>query len=269
MSTEVIIVSIDVLTKGATGVLIPLGFENYVNAQTATYLYNLISISFILFIAGFSSQRSEAAFCIITPMMAGMFEFFGWFRAATASEQTGLVVLTIICALLGIFIYMNDQNRQNYGSGGAGSKVIAVALMLALFSGCFTMVSEFNILPGGNPMPASGTCAAGFACDQYNNIDFATTSAQFGNNGGLGGDALSAVAMLPGAILGMLILVLKMLIGIFAFPIILNGLMSGLYPGIASNGMYLMFLSVMEVVILSIYVMGTLELIRGSPGATI
>lgn len=263
------IVSIDVMVKGVSGVLVPLGFDQYVTATQALYLYNLISISLILLVAGFSSQKSEAAFCVITPLMAGLFIFFGWFRAATVAETQSLIVLTIICALLGIFIYMNDQNKERYGSGGPGSKLITVALMLAFFTASFTMISDFNILPGGHPMPAAGTCAAGFTCDAYNNIDFTTTSSQFSNAGGLGGDVVSTVTGLASAIPTMIFLVLKMAIGVLAFPVILNGIMSGLYPGITDNGMYLMFLGVMEVVILAIYALGIYEFIRGSPGSTI
>jgi len=263
------IVAIDVMTKGLTGVLIPLGFDSYVSLTTATYLYNLISISLILFIAGFSSQKSESAFMIIVPIFSGLFIFFGWFRAATVAETQGLVVLTIICALLGIFTYMNDQNRTTYGSGGPGSKLINVALMLALFTGCFTLVSDFNILPGGHPMPVTGTCAAGFSCDAYNNIDFTTTSAAFSGNAGLSGDIVSAVAGLAAAIPTIIVMVLKMLVGVFAFPVILNGIMNGLYPGLVTNTVYLAFLGLMEVVILAIYLLGIAEFLRSSPGSTI
>jgi hypothetical protein len=198
-----------------------------------------------------------------------MLEFFGWFRAATAADQTSLIVLTVICAVLGIFLYMNEQGRQTFGSGGPGSKFIMIALMLAVFTGCFTMVSSFSILPEGHPSTISGTCASGFACDQYNNIDFQTTSSQFGQNGGLGGDAVSAIAALPGAILSLILLVLKICAGIFLFPVILNGIMNGLYPGISSNAMWIVFLGVMEVAFFAVYALGVLELIRGSPGSTI
>jgi hypothetical protein len=266
---EHVIVSIDVMTKGITGVLIPLGFDSYVSADTAIYLYNLISIALIMFIAGFSSQKSEAAFCVITPLMAGMFIFFGWFRTTNPAEQSGLIVLTIICGLLGIFIYMNEQNRVNYGSGGPGSKLINVALMLALFTASFTLVSDFNILPDGNPMPPAGTCVAGMPCDAYSNIDFTTTSAQFQNNGGLGGDIISSATGLASAIPNLLIMIMKMLVGIFLFSVVLNSIIGGLYPGIVTNGMYVLFLSVMNIVILAIYALGVLELYRGSPGSTI
>lgn len=263
------IVSIDVMVKGVSGVLIPLGFDAYVTPAQAMYLYNLISISLILFIAGFSSQKSEAAFCVITPLMAGMFIWFGWFRGATAADTQALIILTIICALLGIFIYMNDANRERHGIGGPGSKLITVALMLALFTASFTMISDFNIFPGGHPMPAAGTCAAGFSCDAYSNIDFTTTSSQFTNAGGLGGDVVSAVAGLASAIPTLIVMLLKMAVGVVAFPVVLNSILGGLYPGITDNGMYLAFLAVMEVVILSIYALGLYELVRGSPGSTI
>lgn len=269
MAAENVIVAVDVMVKGTSGLLIPLGIENYVTAVQAIYLYNLISIALVMFVAGFSSQKSESAFCIITSFTAGLMIFFGWMRAATAAEQTGLIVLTAICALLGVFLYANDQNRNMHGSGGPGSKMIAAALMIALFTGCYTMISDFNIFPGGHPMPATGTCAAGFSCDAYNNIDFTTTSASFGNNGGLGSDAISALVALPGAVLSMIILLLKICVGVFAFPLVINGIMNGLYPGITSNAMYIAFMGIMEVAILAIYALGVLELLRGAPGSTI
>jgi len=118
-------------------------------------------------------------------------------------------------------------------------------------------------------MPVTGTCAAGFSCDAYNNIDFTTTSAAFSGNAGLSGDIVSAVAGLAAAIPTIIVMVLKMLVGVFAFPVILNGIMNGLYPGLVTNTVYLAFLGLMEVVILAIYLLGIAVFLRSSPGSTI
>jgi hypothetical protein len=268
MTTELIIVGVDVMVKGLTGVLIPLGFDAFVSSTQAMYLYNLIAISLLFFIAAFSGPRSEAAFCIIIPIFAGMFELFGWLRMPTAAQQSSLVVLTIITALLGVFIYMNDQNRQTYGTA-TGSKVVVVALFLMFFSGALTLTSGFSIFPAGDNQPVPGTCAAGFACDAFNNIDFSTSSGALAQNGGLGGSISTALNTIPGATVGAFILLLNILVGVFAFPVVLNGVMEGIWHGISGNALYVIFLGIMELVILVIYALGYYELLRGTPGGTV
>jgi hypothetical protein len=260
-----------------SGLSVSLGIEQFVTPVDAAFLYNLLSVAIIMFIAAMSGPRSEAAFTIIVPIFAGMMEWFGWLtitdpvtRLPSASATNGLVLLTVTMAVFGVFMYMNEQNKQNYGTLGPGSKLFNVAFFLLMFTAAITLTSGFSIFPAGNPQPIPGACAIGFTCDQYNNIDFNSNIGSISNSGGLLEGAASAVAALPAAIVSILILILKIIIGVIAFPLVLNEIVGGLYPGIQSNAAYAAFLIFMELGILLIYAQGFFELIyKPSGGSTI
>ena len=144
-----VVVAGSVTTKGLLGILVSLGIENWVTATQAMYLYNLISICFILVVAAMAGPRSEAAFCILVPIIAGMFMGFGWLQLATLSDTRGFFFLIVVMFLFGIFIYMNEQNRDKYGIVGPGSKMFNLAFYLALFSVALTLVSGFYHNPNG------------------------------------------------------------------------------------------------------------------------
>ena len=150
---ENIVVSGAVIMKGPAGVLIPLGIELFVSGAATTYLYNLLAVSIILFIAAMSGPRSEAAFCIVIPIFEGIMELFGWLRMATSAGQTGLVALTVIMGIFGVFMYMSDQNKQLYGTYGPGSKLFNVAFFLLFFSAALTLANGFSIFPIGATQP--------------------------------------------------------------------------------------------------------------------
>lgn len=249
-----------VLMKGPAGVLIPLGIELFVDTATTMYLYNLISVAIILFIASMSGPRSEAAFCIVVPIFAGIMEMFGWLRLATSSETLSLYILTVIMGLFGVFIYMNEQNKQTYGTYGPGSKMFNIAFFLVCFTASLTLISSLSIFPVGSTQPVPGTCAVGFTCDTYHNIDFNSNFQSIQKTGGVDVDILSAASGLINIGFSCVILILKIFIGVIAFPVILNSVLNGIFPGIETNAIYLVFLAVIEVVILSVYALGLYEL---------
>jgi len=261
------------MTAGASGLLVSLGFETYLTVVQSTYLYNMVSIAVLVLIASMAGSRSEAAYCILTALFAGMFEWFGWLRVTTSTGAvsntgtSGLIFLTVIVGLLGVILYMNDQNKQNYGVSGPGAKWFNVAFYLLFFNVALTLVSGFSVFPIGATQPIPGTCAAGFTCDAVNNINFASSVSSVTASGGLTQNVVTALLALPYAAVSSLILMLNVLIGVVAFPIVLNSTLSGVFPGIASNAMYLIFLGVLEVVVLVIYALGFYEtLYKPSPG---
>jgi hypothetical protein len=270
---ENVTASLGFMTAG-NGMLISLGIENYLSVVDATYMYNLLSVAIILFIASFSGPRSEAAFCILVAIFTGMLEWFGWMRLTdpithlpSASATSGFVFLTVVVGLLGVIIYMNDQNKQNYGTAGPGSKWFNVALYLVFFNIALTVVSGFSVFPIGATQPIPGTCSSGMTCDSQNNINFQSSVTSFSNTGGLGQNIVSAIMALPGAAVGALLAVLNILIGVIAFPIVLNSTLSGIFPGITTNPMYIVFLAALEAVIFLIYVVGFYEtLYKPAPG---
>jgi hypothetical protein len=262
---ENVYVSVNVMLKGASGILLPLGFENYVTSAQVMLLYNLISIAILFFVAGFSSQREESLFCVLLPIVSGVLIYIGWFRAV---DQTGLVAVTVVMFIMGIFIYMTEKNRTMYGTGGSGSKLITIALYIALFTASFTMLSNFSLFQTSTPIVPSGTCVAGVACNA-NGFDFTTTSAQFSSTANIGGDIVSSATGIAGMIPGLLNIILKMVVGIFAFPVVLNSIVGGMFPGIMSSPIYVGVMSLLGFVIIAVYALGIYELFRGTPGSTI
>jgi hypothetical protein len=263
---ENVVVAGSIMMKGPAGILIPLGIELFVDGAATLYLYNLLSVAILLFIAAMSGPRSEAAFCIVIPIFAGIMELFGWFRLATPSATGGLVILTILMGLFGVFIYMKDQNKQNYGTVGPGSTLFNLAFYLMCFSIALTLISGFSIFPGGATQPISGTCATGFTCDAYNNIDFYGSVGSVSHSGGLLDTIISAASPLVDAMIASVILMLNIITGIIAFPIVLNSTLNGIFPGITSNAVYLIFLVALEGIIVFIYVLGFYELTRQPQG---
>lgn len=264
------VVAGSVVTKGLLGILVSLGIENWVTSAQAMYLYNLISISFILIVAAMAGPRSEAAFCMVVPIIAGIFMGFGWLKLETASATNGLFFLVVVMFLFGVFIYMNEQNKDKYGVVGPGSKMFNLAFYLALFSISLTLVSGFSIFPMGASQPVPGTCQVGFTCN-LGNIDFTTmsTGMKASTTGGLMGIA-SQAGWIAEATYNATVLLINIIVGIFAFPLVLNKTMNGIFPGISAYGGYVALMVGMEVVILLIYAIGIYDFVTKAPqGSTL
>ncbi len=271
---ETVLVSGSVITKGLLGILISLGFETYLPATLATYFYNIVSVALILFVAAMSGQRSESAFCIIVPIFAGIFEWFGWLtitdpitHLASVTATRGLFLTTVLMGILGVILYMNDSNRSNYGVSGPGAKWLNVAFFLVFFNVALTLVSGFSVFPIGASQPIPGTCSVGFQCDAYNNIDFNANAVGISESGGLLSTAASVLIGFSMIAITSFIFIANIAVGIVAFPIVLNSVINGIYPGISAEPLYLVMLSALEVVILAIYAMGIFETtFKPSPG---
>ena len=271
MTVEIITVGGSVMTKGLLGILISLGIENWVTPTQAYYCYNLISVAIIIFIAAMSGPRSEAAFTIITPIFAGIFMYFGWMRLATPSQTQGLFYLVVMMAVLGVIMYMNDQNRQNYGTVGPGSKLFNIAIFLALFGACSTLISGFSVaeLVSPSSQPTPGTCPvgeSGFSCDQFNNIDVTTTTNSLKSTSVLDvGGAAGWIVENGGKIL---IVLINTVIGVFAFPWILGSTLNGIAPGITTSPAYLAIITLLQLAIFYIYALSMYEFINRAPAGS-
>jgi hypothetical protein len=273
-----LIVSGSVITKPLLGLLISLHIEDYVSQVDAVYIYNLISVSVILFIAAMSGPRSEAAFCIVVPIFAGIFEWFGWLRATDAAThmpsntaQLGLMALTVVMGLFGVFLYMNDQNRQNYGTAGPGGKWMNIAIFIALFSVAGNFISGVAIFPSDHAtQPFLGQCVAGVQCDTYGNIDMNKSVDSARGVSGANTDAVSVVAMLGNLAIGLVMMIVTIAVGMLALPLILNNIMVGIFPWLFGNTTLGLFIVLMEPVILYIYYLGALDLFyKPMPGTTL
>jgi hypothetical protein len=271
MTVETIVVGGAVMTKGLLGILISLGIENWVSASTAYYCYNLISVAIIIFIAAMSGPRSEAAFTIIVPIFAGLFTYFGWLRLATPSQTQGLFYLIVMMGVLGIIMYMNDQNKQNYGVVGPGSKLFNIAIFLALFGACLTLISGFSVtgLVTPSPIVVPGTCPIGqstITCDQFHNIDVTTTTNSLKSSGSL--DVGNAVGWMADNGLKMAVGLINILAGALAFPTILYFTLNGLFPGIGGSAAYAAVLGFLQITVIFIYIIAGYEFFTKAPAGS-
>jgi hypothetical protein len=265
---EHVVVGGAVMTKGLLGILISLGIENWVTTTQAYYCYNLISIAIIIFIAAMSGPRSEAAFTIIVPIFAGLFTYFGWLRLATPAQTQGLFYLIVMMGVLGIIMYMNDQNRQNYGTIGPGSKLFNVAIFLALFGACLTLISGFSVagLVSPQTQPVPGTCYVGSTCDQFHNIDVTTTTNSYKATSVV--DIGSAAGWVLENGLKLTMGLVTILIGALFFPAIMYSTMNGLFPGISDSPAYIAVLGILQITVLLIYMVSMYEFFTKSPAGS-
>ncbi len=244
-----------VLMQGPTGIMIPLGIEQFLDLNTALMLYNYLSLGLIFFVAAMSGNRSESRFCVIIPIIAGVLTWIGWLNAPDPMQAWAI---TIIAGLLGIAIYMNEMNHEKYGISGGGSKLLNVGL-----------VNGFDLFPIGQTQPTPNVCNVGYECDAYHNIDLTASTAQFTQSTGMLEDIVTTIAQLPVVIWQTLVFLVKIAGSVLLFSVVLNGTMNGIFPGIAANGYYLAFLAVMQVVIWAIYILGIQSWIRGTGESTI
>jgi hypothetical protein len=239
-----------VIMNGPTGIMIPLGIENFMPLATAYMLYNYIALGILFFIAAMAGARNEARFAVVIPIFAGIFTWVGWLHAPNPAQTWAVM---IICGLLGVAMYMNEQNRERYGIGGPGSKLLNLVFFIILFEACIGLIQGFNLFPVGNTQPTPNSCTVGMSCDAYGNIQLSQSVTSIQSTGGLFQDVVSAVAALPAIAFSILKFIIQIVGAVLLFSVVVNSTMNGIFPGIAENGMYLAFLVVMQVVIWAIY----------------
>ena len=255
-----------VMMHGPTGIMVPLGIENYFDLTTSLMFYNYIALGIIFFIAAMSGSRSESRFCILIPVFSGLMTWIGWLNSPDPAQTWAV---TIIAGILGIMIYMNDMNHEKYGIGGPGSKLLNVAIYLILFQASIGLIAGFGIFPGGSNIPSIDICNVGFECNQYRNIDLEASVAQINDSSGILDDIVSTVAQLPVVIWQSLVFLAKIAVSITFFSITLSGVMNTLYPGIVDNSTYLLFIAFLQLSIWAIYVLAIINWPSGSAERTI
>ena len=246
-------VAAGVLMNGPSPFLISLGIENFVDLTTAYMLYNYVSIAILFFIAAAAGARSEARYCVVLPIFAGIFTWFGWLNAP---DPTKAWAITIITGILGVAIYMNETNREKYGVGGPGSKIMNISFFIILLQICIGLVNGVNLFAIGptattpTNMCVVGNSSWGATCGANGYVDLTASVGSVSQSGGLLASAISVAALLPMIAISVLQLVVSVVIAIVAFPVVLNGMISSIpgWSGLVTNSYYLIFLAVLEVV---------------------
>lgn len=250
-----------VMMKGPTGILIPLGIEQFLPIETALIMYNFISLGFIFFIAAMSGSRSESRFCVVVPIITGMFMYIGWLNAPNPAKAWAI---TIIAGLLGVAIYMNEMNHEKYGIGGPGSKLMNLVFFLIIFQAAFGLISNYNLIEMENTQPIPDVCNVGYNCDEYRNIDLSNSVTQYNESTGILSSVFNALTQLPTVVLQIIIFMINILAFVTFFPFMVGATLNGIFPGISTNVYYLAFAGVMNLAIWAIYVKGIGDYIRGT-----
>jgi len=242
------------LTHSPLGLLIPLGIENWVPAADAIMYYNYIGMFCLVGIAAFSGMSNESRFLIIVPFTAAALVYIGWLQAPNPTSYWGMVIALI---LLGCILFVNDMNREKYGSAGPGTKIVSIAVMIIVFEASVVLMSN----PAFSPFPTSlETSAAGdgtilcngygYTCDSNGNIDLSASVSTVTSVGGTGLDAASLIMWAGQVAFAMLNFIILLLGAVFLF----SGVLIAAYPVLATSPQALLILGVMQIVIWVIYV---------------
>jgi hypothetical protein len=245
------LVASTIMSNPTTGILVSLGLEKVLPLGTAIMMYNYSAIAFLLLLAAFASSKGEARMCIVLPIFAGVFMLFGWLNAPDPAKEFAIVV---ICGILGIAIYMNEQNRERHGVKGPGNKLMNIVYFLVLFQVATGIVASMNPFGLGPITPTSNMCMVGNStwgaqCDASGTIVLDQSINSVASSGGLLGDIQAVAAMLGTIAVSILTMLVTIAMSIVAFPVILNGIITSIgWGSLVTNPMYLTFLAGLEAV---------------------
>ena len=246
-----------IMFKNPLGLLIPLGFENYVPAVDAIMYYNYIAIGLIMVVAAFAGQTNESRFTFFVPIFAGLMVFVGWLQAPDPTTYYGMI---IGCILLGAMMYINDMNHEKYGLPGPGSKLLTIVFMIIVFEASVTLMSTngLNIFPdiGNTGMSQKsltcgdgGTGGYGYQCDASGNIMLSSSVSSINNVGGADISVASIGLWAIQAMIGMFVFLIKILAAVLFFSLVLVAA----YPALGASPQALLILGFMQIVIWAIY----------------
>lgn len=224
--------------KGPYNILVPLGFEYVLPIDWAYLMYNVVSIGLLFLLMCASDQWDSPAFCILIPIFAGIFAFFGWFN--DHNTTMGVWEIIIATGILGTGIYMKEQNRLKWGSGGGGSTLVNFVFYIILLQACVGLVNNTNIWENGNMAPTP---------ENYQNIDLEQQIGGMNNQGGLFADIAAFITML-----GMIaIQALQMLLSILATIAVFSLVLVWIFPFLLESSFAMGILVVVQIVIWLLY----------------
>ena len=242
------------LTHSPLGLLIPLGIENFVPAAEAIMYYNYIGLFCLVALAAFSGMSNESRFLIIVPFAAAALVYIGWLQAPNPTSYWGMVIALI---LFGCILFVNDMNREKYGSAGPGTKVVSIAVMIIVFEACVVLMSNpaFSPFPSTLDTSASGDgtylCHGhGYTCDSAGNIDLSASVSTVTTVGGTGLDAASMIMWAGQVAFAMLNFIVLLLGAVFLF----GPMLVAAYPVLATSPQALLILGIIQIAIWVVYV---------------
>jgi hypothetical protein len=241
------------LTHSPLGLLIPLGIENFVPAADAIMYYNYIGVFLLVGLASFSGMSNESRFLIMVPFAAAALIFIGWLQAPNPTSYWGMIVALI---LFGCILFVNDMGREKYGSGGPGTKVISIAVMIIVFEASVVLMADPNFSPFPSELDTSGSGTAtqlchgyGYTCDANGNVDLSASVSSVTASGGTTLDVVSIITWTATLVVSMAKFIITLLAAVFLFSAVLTAA----YPVLATSPQALLVLGIMQIVIWIVY----------------
>jgi len=124
--------------------LVPLGIENIpgISLEKTVLFYNFISMAFLFLLGAMSSKRMTRFFAILIPTFAGIFVYFQWLTAPNPVQTYGTIIM---CALIGVAVYMKGSLKENFGSGGPGSLIMNIAFYIIILESCVGIINSTGV----------------------------------------------------------------------------------------------------------------------------
>jgi hypothetical protein len=241
-------IALNMIMQGPNGIMVPLGFESYMDITTARMYYDYIATILLVLIAATTGSRGEPAYCILIPIFAGVFTLFGWFSFA---HNINAIASMIVAGILGIMIYMNETNHEMNGIAGPGSKLLNVVFFLILFQvmlGLLPGMGVFSSSATATPSYGQEYCPPSATCGSYSNVDVSTSMNTHANTGGFLSGAISVAVGAVTAFIGMLGFLVAMIINVVLSATVIGSLVDGIWPGVSSTPQFLAFMGLLSVI---------------------
>lgn len=243
-----------VITHSPLGMLIPLGIENWVPAADAIMYYTYISFALIALLAAFSGMSNESRFLVLVPYFTAGLVFIGWLQAPNQTTYWGMV---IACCLFGTIIYVNDMNREKFGSSGPGTKVMSIAILIIIFEASIVLMNDpaFSPIPdmtgSGSQYASQQFCSGyGYSCDSSGKVDLSASVSTVSNSGG----TLLDVASLGGWLASAAFAALRFIVLVIAAVVMFSAVLTATYPVLLTSPQAMLILGIMQLVIWVIYI---------------
>jgi len=215
---------------GPSGILVPLGFENFMSLAQARFWYNWICVIILLPIAAVASKRNYEQFGVFIPVVAAILLGFGWLQTANMVQTTGAIIAT---GFMGGALYMKGQLRQTWGLGGPGSTIMNIVVFMIILSAVFGLVNSQAIWRENT----------GVQSNQFLNVNLEAEVTQLANAGGALDDAIDLAWALVSAGIASLKVLLSIIlcVGCFEAAILL------MYPWVIQSALLVGILSIFQV----------------------
>ena len=237
-----------VTMKGPFGLLVPLGFENFVPVASVPIYYNWIAFSALMLIGAMASVRTIRFVAFLLPVFAALFIYWGWMTNANPAHPTQLWGMVVVCTLIAAGVYMKGALHEKFGIAGPGSVFFNLVFFIILLEATVGMLNGFELFDFATAPSAS---------NQYTNIDLQTAITSVSGTGGGLNDIVQIGTILTEMAFGVLQMFFAMGAAIVAFSVVVGII----YPWIPAAPQGLAFLVIMQVGIYIIYYMAFMRMV--------